>query len=78
MTATVNPKLLEDILNEVNKYKWYESEKAGADIGFERASREWIHSYSKDFLANHSNKTSFLSLKASPVAKFLKKEIAAK
>ena len=27
---------------EIKKYKWIESEKAGRDIGWERASREWM------------------------------------
>ena len=27
---------------EVKKYKWIESEKAGQDIGWERAEREWL------------------------------------
>ena len=29
-------------LEEIKKYKWIESEKAGRDIGWERAQREWI------------------------------------
>lgn len=27
---------------EILKHKWYESEKAGYDIGFERALTDWI------------------------------------
>lgn len=27
---------------EILKHKWYESEKAGCDIGFERALTDWI------------------------------------
>lgn len=27
---------------EILKHKWYESEKAGYDIGFERALADWI------------------------------------
>lgn len=27
---------------EILKYKWIESEKAGADIGWERAAAEWL------------------------------------
>lgn len=29
-------------LEEIKKYKWIESEKAGKDIGMERAAREWM------------------------------------
>jgi hypothetical protein len=28
-------------LEEIHRHKWYESEKAGHDIGFERALTEW-------------------------------------
>jgi hypothetical protein len=28
--------------DEILKHKWYESEKAGHDIGFERALMDWI------------------------------------
>ena len=28
--------------NEILKHKWLESEKAGTDIGFERALLDWI------------------------------------
>lgn len=29
-------------LVEIEKYKWIESEKAGRDIGWEHAEREWL------------------------------------
>ena len=31
-----------DIVREINNYKWIESEKAGRDIGFERALLDWM------------------------------------
>jgi hypothetical protein len=31
--------------NEIMKYKWIESEKAGFDIGFERALLDWIRNH---------------------------------
>ena len=34
---------------EIKKYKWIESEKAGGDIGWERAMREWMHKYFPDW-----------------------------
>jgi len=52
-----------DIVNEINKHKWFESEKQGFDIGFERASREWINSYSKQYFTTHPNKTALIWLK---------------
>ena len=30
---------------EIKKYKWIESEKAGGDIGWERAAREWMQKF---------------------------------
>jgi hypothetical protein len=30
---------------EIKRYKWIESEKAGSDIGWERATREWMQKY---------------------------------
>ncbi len=34
---------------EIKKYKWIESEKAGRDIGWERATREWMQKYFPDW-----------------------------
>ena len=31
--------------DEIMKYKWIESEKAGFDIGFERALLDWIRNH---------------------------------
>ena len=30
---------------EIKKYKWIESEKLGRDIGWERASQEWLQKH---------------------------------
>lgn len=64
-----------DIVQEINRYKWYESEKLGMDIGFEQASREWIHKYSKPYLKARVNQTTMLWLKTSPVLNFLTKKV---
>jgi hypothetical protein len=34
---------------EIKKYKWIESEKAGQDIGWERAIREWMSKHFPDW-----------------------------
>ena len=77
MSVISDSELLKDkvIVEEINRYKWLESEKAGYDIGFERASREWINSYSHKFLARHPNKTMTLWLRSQTVVKFLNKKI---
>ena len=64
-----------DILNEINRHKWIESEKAGSDIGFERASREWINTYSKQYFAKHPEKSAILWIKSQPIYSILNKEI---
>ncbi|MBF0122488.1 MAG: hypothetical protein HQL21_03630 [Candidatus Omnitrophica bacterium] len=39
--------LLKDPLvrEEIGRYQWIESEKAGFDIGWQRASEEWVSRY---------------------------------
>ncbi len=39
-------------LEEIHKHKWYESEKAGHDIGFERALTEWSIKHRPQWLKN--------------------------
>ena len=34
-------------LDEILKHKWIESEKAGKDIGFEKALMDWVMHYRK-------------------------------
>ena len=42
--------LNKQVISEIMKYKWIESEKVGYDIGFEKAAKEWIDRYYDDFL----------------------------
>ena len=34
-----------DMKNEILKHKWIESEKAGKDIGFEKALTDWVNKH---------------------------------
>ena len=34
---------------EIDRHKWIESEKAGHDIGFDRAMFEWVRHHKKGF-----------------------------
>ena len=45
--TTQETDLLKDPLvrEEIERYQWIESEKAGFDIGWERASEEWVSRY---------------------------------
>lgn len=40
---------LEAQVQEIQKYKWIESERQRQDIGFQRAALEWINLYSDGF-----------------------------
>jgi hypothetical protein len=40
---------LEAQIEEIQKYKWIESERQSRDIGFQRAALEWINLYSESF-----------------------------
>ena len=60
MIKAESKKLLQDerVLNEINQHKWFESEKVGYDIGFEKAAEDWINRYSQTWLKkNDGNRT---------------------
>ena len=37
----------DEMKKEILKHKWYESEKAGRDIGWDRASVDWLVRYGR-------------------------------
>lgn len=41
---------------EIMKHKWYESEKAGYDIGFARALVDWIMKYKTDWIKSRKKR----------------------
>ncbi len=49
-----NKHLLENqqVVEEVRRHLWIESEKAGYDIGFQAAARDWLEKFSADWM-NH-------------------------
>lgn len=51
-------KLLKDrsVVEEIQRHQWLESEKAGYDIGFERAAEDWLERFSKAWMAYHMPK----------------------
>ncbi len=48
--------LLKDkrVMEEIHKHLWIESQKAGANIGVERATDEWLRLYSEGWIRYHS------------------------
>lgn len=42
-----------EVIDEINRHLWIESEKAGKDIGFEAAAEDWIKKYAKVWVAYH-------------------------
>jgi hypothetical protein len=43
-SSTLYKKFIEE-RNEILKHKWIESEKAGHDIGFEKALLDWVFNH---------------------------------
>ena len=64
MAKVSREELLKDprVIEEINRHLWIESEKAGHDIGFEKATDDWITRFSagwvKHFMSDKSSKSS--------------------
>ncbi len=58
MTNASAKKLLKnrEALEEIHRHLWIESEKAGYDIGFEKASVDWLEKFSKAWMDYHMPK----------------------
>ena len=52
MVKMMNADLLKDqkVIQEIERHKWFESEKAGFDIGFEKAAEDWLNHYSQKWM----------------------------
>lgn len=44
------------VIDEINRHRWIESEKTGHDIGFERASIDWLERFSQAWMDYHMPK----------------------
>jgi hypothetical protein len=42
-----------DVIEEINKHLWIESQKAGYSIGIERATDEWLRLYAPGWVKYH-------------------------
>ena len=58
--------LLKDkrVIEEINRHLWIESEKAGYDIGFERAAEDWLKRFSGEWIKYHTSGNAESRLKA--------------
>ena len=45
------------VVEEIQRHLWIESEKAGHDIGFESAARDWISRFSQAWVEYHLPET---------------------
>ncbi len=47
--------LLKDkrVVEEIQRHLWIESEKAGYDIGFEKAAEDWLKRFSGEWIKYH-------------------------
>ena len=52
MPVSTKKELINDpaVRQEIDRYKWVESEKIGSDIGFDRAAEEWFTHCSEEWL----------------------------
>ena len=43
----------QDVVDEINRHRWLESEKAGKDIGFDIAATDWLKRFSTAWMQYH-------------------------
>lgn len=57
MVKPGSKELLKDkrVVEEINRHLWIESEKAGYDIGFERAAEDWLKRFSGEWIKYHAS-----------------------
>ncbi len=63
-----NKELLQDpeAVEEIKRHLWIESEKAGYDIGFDRAAEDWLNKFSDAWLDYHGSKNGKKSVVSKP------------
>lgn len=42
-----------DVVDEINRHRWLESEKSGRDIGFDQAAEDWLKRFSSAWMQYH-------------------------
>jgi len=65
-----------EVLEEINKHLWIESQKAGYSIGIEKATDEWLRLYAPGWIKhNLSDKYEISKPKKNVKVKFTKKSL---
>ena len=44
------------VVEEIQRHQWLESEKAGYDIGYDKAAEDWLIKFSKAWMSYHMPK----------------------
>lgn len=55
MSSDIEKLLLSDrrVVEEIRRHLWIESEKAGKDIGFDKAREDWLKNFSRAWMQYH-------------------------
>lgn len=56
--------LIHSVHQEIAKHKWIESEKAGRDIGFQQAVKEWLEFHFPQWVRQEKERTIEAALRA--------------
>lgn len=58
MDEKIKEKLLNDrrVIDEIKRHQWMESERAGHDIGFNRAAEDWLDRFAGAWMDYHMPK----------------------
>jgi hypothetical protein len=75
-----NKELLKNkkVIEEINRHLWIESERAGHDIGFEKAAEDWLVRFSDAWLDYHMPKKNNKPKAEAPAKSNGKKRAAAR
>lgn len=63
---------IQEVIDEINKHLWIESEKAGHDLGFQTAADDWLEKYSQSWIDFHMPSTKKSATKPKPKTKLKK------
>jgi len=55
MDIKIKEELLKNpmVIDEIKRHRWFESEKAGHDVGYEGASQDWLEKYAQAWIDYH-------------------------